>query len=303
MTKVSELKNENINAIRHCFYDQSIHTKNQLSQMTGISLSAVTNVLQHLLKTQEIKRVDDARSTGGRKSKQYILNQDHAYIGMIIFKKTKDDYRCQLKIVDLFSKVLLEKEIVKKKDGLIDFEKCIKTILKNKNVKVLVISIPGVSEGGVIKECDFRHFENIDLGKAIRKYTDIPVVLENDMNIAVIGLSLQYPTIKNMAFLYQPAKEEFGCGILIFGKLYNGFRHAAGELKYLPDHVKDPKRSLKNRIEVLQAVLDPELIGWYSDLVDEIDRKERVEHLTDLYGYIEKGLFKIGFEQIKNGGK
>ena len=41
-------------------------------------------------------------------------------------------------------------------------------------------------------------------------------------------------TIKNSAFIYQPAIDYVGCGMIIQGKLYNGFSHFAGELRCLP---------------------------------------------------------------------
>ena len=48
MTKITDLKEDNIHQIRQCFYDGEIWTKNKLAQKTGLSLAATTNILQYL---------------------------------------------------------------------------------------------------------------------------------------------------------------------------------------------------------------------------------------------------------------
>ena len=72
MTKITDLKEDNIHQIRQCFYDGEIWTKNKLAQKTGLSLAATTNILQYLLQNNEILLDGKAQSTGGRKSKQYV---------------------------------------------------------------------------------------------------------------------------------------------------------------------------------------------------------------------------------------
>ena len=84
MTKITDLKEDNIHQIRQCFYDGEIWTKNKLAQKTGLSLAATTNILQYLLQNNEILLDGKAQSTGGRKSKQYVLNADYQSLGVKI---------------------------------------------------------------------------------------------------------------------------------------------------------------------------------------------------------------------------
>ena len=64
-------------------------------------------------------------------------------------------------------------------------------------------------------------------------------IIENDVNCASIGFYHQYSHYQNSALIYQPAVDYVGCGMIIQGKLYNGFSHFAGELRCLPfyDHL------------------------------------------------------------------
>ena len=91
MTKTTELKIENIRSVRECFYNRSVQTKNELSEASGLSLAAVTNILQHMCSTGEIRYTQDAQSTGGRKSKIYELNPDYHHIGAVMLRKNKGD--------------------------------------------------------------------------------------------------------------------------------------------------------------------------------------------------------------------
>lgn len=313
MTKVEELRTENIESIRRCFYDRHIYTKSTLSKKTKISLAGTTNVLQELLKRKEIMQIDDAASTGGRKSKQYLLNKDYCHIAKVTLQKTETTYDFLIKIVDLFDQVIYEENRKTKKGNLHDLEEVIASISGQKDLGYITISIPGVCVEGIVQNCDFYELEGEDAGNMIRRHTDVPFVIENDVNVSVIGYSQMYPAIKDMALIYQPACDYFGCGILIDGKLYNGYSHAAGELRYLPDYSESqqrvmlkesPEALLINRISVLQAVLDPELIAWYSDVVKEdLPVNERVKKIDNFYECIQNGLYQIGIEQIKSGGK
>ena len=48
MTKIIDLKKENIHKVRSCFYQGGTWTKHQLSSQTGIYLAGTTNILQIL---------------------------------------------------------------------------------------------------------------------------------------------------------------------------------------------------------------------------------------------------------------
>ncbi len=316
MTKVNELKIENINSIRKYFYQEELLTKNQLHEGTGISLAACTNVLKELVSHKEIKQVDDANSTGGRKSKQYQLNPSYASFLKIQLRKNKDDESIISSLCDLKNQEInteeVHKETIHLEDILMFLEK-----YQKKSIDCILISVPGICENGSISVCDCKGMEGIHLIQEIHKIWNIDVIIENDVNTAVIGMHGMYPSIENMALVYQPLKEYLGCGIIIKNQLYNGFQHKAGELRYLPDHSeteqtkiqkKDPKEFLWNRIKIIEAVLSPEMIGWCSDFFEEefeSDSKIQIKHMKSMDELIDKGLYEIGIRHIveKGGNK
>ena len=96
--------------------------------------------------------------------------------------------------------------------------------------------------------------------------------------------------------------------MIINGRLYNGFSHAAGEVRYLPfmEERKDTssRELLKEMILCVAAILNPEIIAWNSDTVqEELDFSDAslpqrhtpaMIHINDLHSYCMKGLYFIG---------
>lgn len=314
MTKVDELKISNMNAIRKYFYEDKILTKNDLHDLTGISLAGCTNILKELLVHQEIKQVEDADSTGGRKSKQYCLNVDYANLLKIIILKQHDHEEIQAELCNLNNQVIHKHQFIKECITVSDVLQVISQYQKY-TFDCILISIPGVCKNGYISICDCYALQNHYFKEEIQSIVDVPMIIENDVNIGVIGLQEIYPEIQNCVFIYQPVRDYLGCGILIEGKLYNGFQHQAGELRYLPDYseeeqakiqAKDPKIFLINRMQIMKAVLDPEMIGWCSDVMnEEIEICDiTLKHIKNINELINIGLFRTGIKHmIENGGK
>lgn len=311
MAGVNDLKQENQIRIKEYLYDGKIWTKNQLAYHTGISLATTTNILQELLKTKEILYLGQGESTGGRKSKEYQLNKDYRHVLKVILKKDLHEDHFIFETVNLLNEILYQKSFTLKKATVNDFLRDVDDILKeDNNVQTIVISLPGVCHQGRVDVCDLEDFENKELISLLKKQTGKEVIVENDVNCASIGFYHQYHHL-NCAFIYQPAVDYVGCGMIIEGKLFNGFSHFAGELRYLPfyDHEiqnkllkENPKELLEKQIATLCCVLNPEAIGFCSDVLKETNltlktipsrHQPQIIQVKQLEDLIKEGLYQI----------
>lgn len=323
LSKVKDLKHMNIQKVRQCFYDGNIWTKTQLSDETQLSLSSMTNILQELLKNQEIFFIGENASTGGRKSKQYVLNKDYRHILKMILKRQINGYEFICQNVNLFNQVISSQTVSSmygQVDELILLMK--KFLSADSSITMICLSIPGVCHDGYIDVCDFELFENVNLLEMIRDFYKNQIILENDVNIASIGFYHQYPKCQHLAFVYQPAVQYIGCGMIINGKLYNGFTHFAGELRYLPFYTSEqqnqmletqPKELLEKQLSTLCCVFNPEMIGICSDVIDCLDdfhlntipfkHRPRMIHVKNMDSLIEDGLYQMCIQKILEEGK
>lgn len=188
MVKITELKTNNIHQVRLCFYNGEIWTKNDLAKHTGLSLAATTNILQLLLKDDEIKLVGEAQSTGGRKSKQYILNKDYYHLGNVSLKRDDQYYYFLVKITDLLGNILKEEKLISEEGSIDELLEAISNLIcDDYKVTVLALSIPGVCKDGKVGICDFEALRNCELLKLLKEHFNLDIIMDNDVNAASIG--------------------------------------------------------------------------------------------------------------------
>lgn len=321
MAKITDLKTDNIHQVRTCFYNGEIWTKNELAKQAGLSLAATTNTLQLLLKDGEIELVGEAKSTGGRKSKQYRINQDYYHIGTLTLKRDEQSYCFMIKVSDLLGNLLQKGHVVSHFGTIDEVMEVIDSLLKSDDkVAVLALSIPGVCKDGIIGICDFDELSNLALAKLIKERFGLEVVLENDVNVASIGFGKHYPNAMNLALMYQPRVKYIGCGFLVNHELCTGFSNFAGELSYLPFYThqeqeqllkNDPNRLLLEQLITICCVINPEIIAICSDVIEQFDDCEITKYLPlehcpkivdikDLDELIFDGLCSLGIELLKN---
>lgn len=317
VSKVNDLKQENEIKIRECLYDGQIWTKNDLAHKTSLSLATTTNILQEMLKSHEIEYVSDSKSTGGRKSKEYQLYKDYKHLLKVVLKKNKESYEFIFEIVDLYDQIIYQKNSSSLKGTVEEFLEMLRKVLKKDDkIVVICLSLPGVCDQGLIDLCDFEDFQNKNILEILNKEIKQNIIIENDVNCASIGFYHSYPQYQNSAFIYQPAVDYVGCGMMIQGKLYNGFSHFAGELRCLPfyDHLQqeillkeNPQELLEKQIATLCCVLNPEAIGICSDVLKDIQislptiplkHQPQIIKINQLYTLIKEGLFQIGKNQM-----
>ena len=313
MTKIEDLKLKNTNIMKECFLDAQIWTKNALSLKTGISKTATTNILKELLEKQVICYIGEACSTGGIKSKQYHINKDYYHVGRIVLQRKKEQYILSGQSVNLFGQIVVEKDMISHTGSYQELVNLIQHLLINdSSISILCLSIPGICENGYISDCDFEKLRHIDLKEQFTQRYHKKIMIENDVNVAAIGLH-HLLAIPHLALLYQPAVEYIGCGLIIAHHLYNGFSHFAGELRYLPfyDHqIQDemlrnqPQELLRLQIETICCVVNPEMICLCSDVLNKEDMSTiqfhlplqhipKIHVLDSLDMYLDEGLYDI----------
>ena len=319
LAKIIDLKQENIHKVRSCFYQGGTWTKNQLSSRTGISLAGTTNILQILENSEEIEFVGNACSTGGRKSKLYQLREDHIHIGTIILSHIFSQYRIRANSFNLGGHSVYEQILVSPTGTLDEIHNVVKKLITSDPlIQVLVLSFPGIiGEQGEIIYSDFEQINQKNLLTSLSSLTTIPIVLENDVNVASLGYCSIHPEFRTLALLYQPDTDFAGSGIIINKRLHRGRNGFAGEVGYLMNGYKPANRQsrsndftflLLNQITALISVIAPDAIAYYCpSLQEDIKISDThlpkefqpiLERLTEIDPFILNGVQSIGKNKI-----
>jgi glucokinase len=105
----------------------------------------------------------------------------------------------------------------------------------NSKILGLAIGVPGIvdSSNGIVKLAPSLNWKNFPLLEGLQSLINIPVVIENDVNLAVLGENWFGigEGVNNLVMI--SIGTGIGAGIILDGKLHRGFRDSSGEIGYM----------------------------------------------------------------------
>jgi glucokinase len=122
--------------------------------------------------------------------------------------------------------------------------------LSLKQVAGVGIGAPGAVDfdsGTVIFAPNMEGWKDVTLKKDLEKQLGIPVFVENDANIAVLGVHVAELKAKPKSVVGIFVGTGIGGGLVVNGELYSGFNHTAGEIGHMVIDVNGPKCGCGNR--------------------------------------------------------
>ncbi|MBK8945864.1 MAG: ROK family protein [Ignavibacteriae bacterium] len=103
------------------------------------------------------------------------------------------------------------------------------------NIKAIALGVPGTvnPESGIISVAPNLQIENFNIKKEMEKYFNIPLLLENDVNMAALGIKyFEYKnTIQNGLVVFLGTG--IGGGLIFNGQFYRGSSFFAGEIGHM----------------------------------------------------------------------
>ncbi len=101
-------------------------------------------------------------------------------------------------------------------------------------IEMVGIGIPGIanSAGEVIK-CTNMGWFHVPFRSVFRRYLDVPVHIDNDANVAALAESVAGVSKGTSSSVFITIGTGIGSGIIIGGKIWNGFHGIGGELGHV----------------------------------------------------------------------
>lgn len=122
--------------------------------------------------------------------------------------------------------------------------------LSMKHVAGVGIGAPGAIDsttGTVIFAPNMEGWKDIPLKKELEKLLGVPVFVENDCNIAALGVYVAELKSKPRSMLGIFVGTGIGGGLILNDELYSGFCHTAGELGHMVIEVDGPRCGCGNK--------------------------------------------------------
>ncbi|MBB3310407.1 putative NBD/HSP70 family sugar kinase [Rhizobium sp. BK196] len=226
--------------------DVLLHTgptsRAELSKITGLSKQTMSEVIRTLEEAGWVREKGVTTGRIGRSAITYEVNGTAGYAVAIDMGATTT----RIVLGNIVGRIVNEIEYPSDHRGgyhqLEQIEAALGRILAESGVArdyVLVASIatPGVVEpttGALSMAPNLVDLAGIDIVRTLRERLGCPVVLENDVNAAVIGESWQGRAVEIDTLAFISLGTGIGLGVLQGGKLMRGASGAAGEISYLP---------------------------------------------------------------------
>lgn len=231
-----EMKNVILHGLRSALLTLGSATKAELSQKLGISFPTISKFLAQMEEAGELLNVGLDDSSGGRRAQRYAYNPEFM-LGLAIFYEKSDMsytiFNCagEIKEQGTTSSALI--------NDVPSLTTHIEQLIENHpTIKSIAIGVPGaVNNGRIIHIPDYPNFQNINLKEQLEERFALPVVVENDMNAAVLGYYKNGGHKNNPSLVYLYFGQFGpGAGIMINGDVVRGSTYFSGEVTYVPQY-------------------------------------------------------------------
>lgn len=275
--KINLIKDMNLNKLRNALKEIGKATKPQLAEKTGLSVVTVNSLVNTLIDQGEIIPDVTLDSEGGRPAASFRFNSNFRLALVIYMHEYMGKDTAFYCVVNLRGEVIERSEQILNNPYVEDFDEKIEDYInKFPNIKAICFGIPGAEVNQKVMVSCYDNMLEKSLSGHIKDKFHLPVIVENDINAAVLGFSYQNKIEDSQCVigLYFPDKYPPGAGIYLYGDIYRGRSNLAGEIKYLPlgvdwetfdFNLSDTVNIIIKTIQVFMCTLNPDKIILYGE--------------------------------------
>ncbi len=263
------IKALNRNLILNIVRSQGPLSRTQLTELSGLSVGAVSQITSDLLEENWIVEVGEGESTGGRRQIMLRLNPDAAYaVGL---KLMEDRLVCAVTDLEVTERHYLEQSFSgRTPEAIVSAivnvvrQVIVEAGISSRQLLGVGIGLAGVvdSQAGVVHYSPFFHWHELPLAEMVSSRLKIPVHVDNDVNTLTITEQMFGAGHGIENFAVATIGRGIGVGLVLHNQLYQGGPGGAGELGHLALEVDGPPCDCGNRgcLEALAA--DPAVLRY-----------------------------------------
>jgi predicted NBD/HSP70 family sugar kinase len=238
------LRRQNLERVLAVAMDQAVpFTRAELIKATGLSAPTVGSLVSHLGRIGLIRDLGTGPSRGGRRPASMEFNARHGFAAGIDLGPTKT----RLAVADLRGERLAHR-VIPTPSGvgptvlLTRLAAALRGLLREAKVpsdRLLAVGAgaPGAVDwrrGTVVAlASNLEGWSNVPMAEILRKALDAPVLVENDVNLAVLGERWRGAARGHETCAFITIGTGIGAGVVVDGALHRGHHFLAGEIAYM----------------------------------------------------------------------
>jgi predicted NBD/HSP70 family sugar kinase len=321
------LKQSNVYTVLWTLCSCKTSTTKALARKTDLSFATVGNILNALMETGEVLLGEQVASAGGRPAQSYTFHAEYAHVLAVSARVQDGVHTIQACVGNLYGEVVWETRQSFDTIRLASLETVVEACLRQyPNIRVMSFALPGVEHNGRILMNDYKELIGVPFQAHFQEKYGLPVIVENDVNAAVLGHCRETETPSVTVGIYFPQTFPPGAGIMINGSILKGARGYAGEvallelgIDWLAVDYGNPAAigsAITRLIGMLSGILNPDQVVLYGDFlslaVQERIRQEipalavrdifpTLNYTSDLNTDIIAGLMKLAVSVYQQG--
>ncbi|MFG1921252.1 ROK family transcriptional regulator [Cryptosporangium sp. NPDC048952] len=232
------LRQINSRAVLRAIREHSPARVADLMQATGLSRPAVTRAVAELRDAGLVADVDETAQVSMGRPAQWI--RFRAEVGYVVGVDV-GSHKVVAMVADLAGNVVASRQMASGERLLQSVRDTIaealaKADLTGDDVWAIVVGTPGIveeSSGEVLLAPGIPGLAHLPVLDELRTITESPVLIENDINLAVLGERWRGAAVGSDSLVFVHWGVRIGAGIIIDGKPYRGASGAAGEIGFV----------------------------------------------------------------------
>lgn len=211
-------------------------TKAEICKRTDISFPTVSKALEQMEQNGEAIIVGIDESSGGRRPVRYALNAEHRLGLGLYLEKEETVYSVINYVGEVIESIQLPSVLQEGPEALTLQLQMV--INRYPGIQSAAVGVPGsVKDGKIFFIPEYEKFSQFDLKAFYEDRFSLQLVVENDMNAAVLGYHALSGRAddQTLAYLYL-GQNGPGAGILINGDVIRGSTSFSGEVSFVPQY-------------------------------------------------------------------
>lgn len=232
------IKAVNRNLLLNIIRREGFITRKQLTDVSGLSVGAVSQIVNELLSQGWLLEREDEEETGGRPRTILRLNPTAGYaLGLKLMEN-----RVVAAVTNFETEVLHYRDYhFAFDDNPHHLSRILASVIEVTLAEARIhrsqllgigIGLAGViyAQTGVVHHSPFFGWRDVPLAKLIQERVELPVYIENDVNTLTITEQLFGAGCNSSHFIVVTVGRGVGLGMVINGQLYQGASGSAGEV-------------------------------------------------------------------------
>lgn len=273
---LKSIRNKNLSDILQVLRNKGACSFAELTENTDGGLTTVKKCVFQAMDFGMIVEGDIADSTGGRKAKQYLINENYQYFLFLIVDNNDLVFRIYNFKFECVEKYAVHFDMNEFFDVMC---RHIYESISKYAIGTLCLSMPCVVKDGVILNWYYNPaYNGFNLKAAVAGKYKLNIIIQNDMKLTVIGESTKERQNSRNIVTIQFGHNGIGVGEMANGHLLEGNAGFAGEVGFINDLRKNimgisyPAKIVRNVI----IFLNPEVIVFYRS-----DRQNQFKEIFD----------------------